>query len=464
MQRLLGEAHALARDWWDPARRLLTHPGGVHGAAPVAAGRVGLPVATAWWAHGLLARAQPGDRELAESALRGVIAEHDGAEGLWGATGDGAAARRTVVGAALALVVRDHELPDQLAADVRAAVERAVRADQAREVDVTRTSVAVQRAWLELEVGRWRDDEALLAAGADRAQAVAADSGVRGHVAEHIGPSVTGLVLLGLSLWAERPPVTDLAPLGRALRDEVWHDLLAVWHPGLLTLVPPFTRASGMDLRTHVGATAPWLAWLVDGIDPLPPLHGRELHQAHHLPVVFLVDALAGASEDVRALAPLVRAQPARQGEWFDRVGERVWTGWTGADLAVGAEFGPAGRDGSWPAVPAAAIWRADGGGNAWLRLEQGGGAAEARVEHDEEDARKGRVRLVHGTADAPVGLLLGGVAPDEVTAARVRHGGRTWQLDGVADVVAVTSDVPEVTAAWRLVPSGDGVVLTTGA
>lgn len=451
----------LARDWWDPARRLLTHPGGLLGGTQVAPGAVGLPRATAWWVHGLLRRSQPGDRELAELALGGVLAQHDAAAEPGDAVGGlDAADRRVLVGAALALVVRDHDLPEELAADVRAAVERVVRADHPRPVDVTRTSIAVQRAWLELEVGRWRDDQELLATGAELAQAVAADSGTRGHVAEHIGPSVTGLVLLGLSLWAERPPVPDLAALGRALRDEVWHDLLAVWHPGLLTLVPPFARAWGMDLRTHVGATAPWLAWLVDGIDPLPPLHGRELHQGHHLPMVFLVDALAGASQDVRALAPLVRAQPARQGEWFDRVGERVWTGWTGADLAVGAEFVPVEQDGFSHAVPAAAIWRADGGENAWLRLQQDGGAVEARVEHD-----RGIVRLVHGTRDASVRLLLGGVAPDEVTSDRVRHGGRTWRLDGVAEVAevaAASTGVPQVAAAWDLAASGDGIVLHT--
>lgn len=454
MGRLLGQAHALVRDWWDPSRRLLAHPGGLLGDTHVAPGAAGLPVATAWWAHGLLGRGRAGDRELAEVALGGVVA-HQGAAG---------SDDDVHVGAALALVARDHDLPDRLDADLRAAGERALavgadRAGQDRAAEVTRTVESVHRAWLELEVGRWRDDDALLSTGAQRAQEVAADSGTRGHVAEHIGPTATGLTLLGLSLWAERPPVADLAPLGRALRDEVWHDLLAVWHPGLLTMVPPFTRAYGMDLRAHVGATAPWLAWLVDGVNPLPPLHGPALHQAQHLPVTFLVAALAGASEDVRSLAPLVRAQPARQGEWFDRVGERVWTGWTGSDLAVGAEFAPIGRDGWWQAVPAAAIWRAEGGDNAWLRLQQDGGAVDARVEHE-----GGLVRLVHGIRDAPVSLLLGGVAPEAVTSETVRHGTRAWRLEGVAEVAGTTTSVPQVTAAWELVPSGDGIVLTTEA
>ncbi|MDZ7790065.1 MAG: hypothetical protein U5L08_06130 [Xanthomonadales bacterium] len=460
MERLLRDTHALARRWWDPGLRLLTHPGGLLDGTRVAAGEQGLLAPTVWWAHGLLRRGQAGDRQLAATAVRGVLAR-------WGDERDDVqdADDRIAIGTALALVLRDHDLPAGLAADLRAAVEPAVRTMRSdgsnQEVDATSTTVAVHQAWLEMEVGRWSGDEDLLASGAELARSVAADSGTRGHVAEHVGPTCTGLTLLGLSLWAERPPVDDLAPLGRALRDEVWHDLLAVWHPGLGTLVPPFSRAHAMDLRAHLGATALWLAWLVDGVHPLPPLYEGDLDHGHDLPLAFLVDALADASDDVRQLAPLVRAQPARQGEWFDRVGRRVWTGWTGGSLAVGAEWSPIDRDGCWQMVPAAAVWRVsedvDGGRNAWLRLQQRSGAVDARV----EDAA-GTVRLVHGTEVAPVELWVGGGQPDQATAARLVHGGRTWRLEGVAELAAVDCDVPHVTAAWELVPRADGVVLST--
>ena len=431
----MQDVHALVSDWWDPAQRLLTDHGGV------------LLAPTVWWAYGLLRRDAPGDRARAEVALRSVVDRH-GQE-------------QVPVGVGLALVLRDHRLPPDLTAVARAAVERMVDDLVAAPVDVTRTSEVVQRAWLELEVGRWRSDERLLAAGAGRARAVAADAGVRGHVAEHAGPTATGTTLLGLSLWAERPPVEDLGPLGRALRDEVWHDLLAIWHPGLQTLVPPFSHAHGMDLRTHVGATGLWLAWLVDGVAPLPPLREPPLHRAQDLPLVFLVDALAGASEDVRALAPLVRAQPARQGEWYDRVGDRVWTGWTGGTLAVGAEWSPVDQGGRSQVVTAAAVWRADDGANAWLRLHQGHGPVEARVETHDRDGTT-VVRLAHGTTGGPVQLWLGGAGPTVVTPDRVAHGGRAWSLQGVREVVEVPCDVPQVGAAWRLVPTAaaDGIAL----
>ncbi len=460
------EVHAAVGAWWDPGQCLLLHPGGLLDEQRVArSDGVGLLVPTVWWAYGLLRRGEPGDRELAEVALRGVLDRQYDAPGTarhatWPMTSrepapdaDG----RVAVGAALALVLGDHDLPTPLAGDVRAAVERAVDAERDRVVDPTWTSMAVLRAWLELEVGRWRRDEDLLAVGAERARAVAADAGVRGHVAEHISPTATGITLLGLSLWAERPPVEDLEPLGRALRDEVWHDVLAVWHPGLGTLVPPFSRASGMDLRAHVGATGLWLAWLVDGIAPLPHLYEGDLDRAQDLPLLFLVDALAGASPDVRELAPLVRAQPARQGEWFDRVGERVWTGWTGGDLAVGAEWSPLDRDGSWQVVTAAAVWRAEDGGNAWLRLHQDGGPVEARVAHED-----GVVRLTHGTGAGPVELWVGGPPAADVTATSVVSGGRAWDLAGVTGVTPVERDVPHVARAWTLDPTGEGIVLST--
>lgn len=475
MERLLADAHALTRDWWDPSQRLLTHPGGRLDDEVVPGGTHGLLPPTVWWAYGLLRRGAPGDRELAETAVRGVLDRQFDAPGApWHATWPATTAAtdptpgavpfqdydpnwRVFVGAGLALVLRDHDLPAALEADVRQAVERAVAADADRTVDATWTNVAVLRAWLELEVGRWRGDEQLLDVGAARARAVAADAGVRGHVAEHASPTYTGITLLGLSLWAERPPVEDLAPLGRALRDEVLHDLLAIWHPGLRTLVPPFTRAYGMDLRTHVGATGLWLAWLVDGLDPLPPLHEPPLHHAQDLPLVFLVDALAGASQDVRALAPLVRAQPARQGEWFDRVGERVWTGWTGGDLAVGAEWSPVDWGGWWQMVTAAAIWRTPSGDNAWLRLQQRHGAVEARVEHD-----AGVVRLSHGVTVAPLELWLGGDGEAEVTPSTLALGGRTWRIEGVDEVRRVPCDAPGVELAWELVTDADGIALLT--
>lgn len=440
--RLLHEAHGLARAWWDPARRLLLHPGGGFGARHVtAADAVGLVAATTWWAHGLLTRGAAGDRELAEVALQGVL--------------DAVAAPNGTplpVGVGLALVLRDHDLPPSLSTAARTAARGAVDPDV--ELDPTATSDQVQRAWLELEVGRWRGDEALLARGGQRAQAVAADAGVRGHVAEHSCPTRTGHTLLGLSLWAGRPPVDDLAPLGRALRDEVWHDLLAAWHPGLRTLVPPFTAARGMDLRTHVAAAGLWLAWLVDGADPLPPLWDDTLDQAQDLPLVFLVDALAAAGPDVRQLAPLVRAQPPRQGEWFDRVGERVWTGWTGGDLALGAEWSPVDR--AWPAVPAAAVWRG-AGGNAWLRLHQRSGPVEARVEHE-----PGTVRLVHGTSTGPVELWVGGPGDWEVARDTVTDGVRRWRVHGVDGVAPVTPDTPGAASGWTLASDDDGIVLTT--
>lgn len=445
MERLLRDAHALARDWWDPSERLLLHPGGWLDGREVARATHGLLQSTAWWADGLLRRAAPGDRELAEVALGGVVAALDGVDDH---------EERVATGTALALVLRDHDLPTLLAADVRAAAAEVATADL--DVGVERTSLVVLLAWLELEVGRWAGDESLLARGAGRARAVAADAGVRGHVAEHIGPTCTGVTLLGLSLWAERPPVDDLAPLGRALRDEVWHDLLAVWHPGLRTMVPPFSHAHGMDLTAHVGVTGFWLAWLVDGVAPVPPLHEPPLRRAEDLPMMFAVAALAGASEDVRALGPLVRAQPPRQGEWYDRVGERVWTGWTGGDIAVGAEWSTEDRHAAG-AVAAAAVWRGAAGANAWLRLHQDAAVVEARVEHDD-----GVVRLVHGTVGGPVQLLVGGPGPWQVTRDEVTDGTRTWRISGVTDVTPVELPVPYPGAAWTLSASGDGIVLAT--
>ncbi len=478
MDRLLIDAHALAARWWDDEHGLLMAPAGRHGATTVPGGTVGLLAPTVWWAYGLLRRGQQGDGELASRALRSVAAmQYDAPgrdwHGSWPATSlephpqPGAVAfedhdpnLRVFVAASIALVLRDHPLPDELATMLRTAVTRAVHAEPTGRIDPSWTNVAVQLAWLELEAGRWLDDAGLLQRGGDRAKAIAADTRARGHVAEHLSPTYTGMTMVGLSLWADRPPVQGIASLGHALRDEVWHDLLAAWHPGLATLVPPFTRAFGVDLREHVGATAPWLAWLVDGAWPLPELHGPQLHQGHDLPIAFLVDGLAGAGEDVLSLAPMVRAQPARQGYWTDEVGLRRWSGWTGLDLAVGAESSQVDWAGWWQMPTAMAIWRAPDGTNAWLRVHQSEGCVDAHVLREDD-----RVLLTQHAEGHTLRLVFGGVCPDRVTADEVVHGGRTWLL---GDVTAVErqegSLLPDGLAEVVLEVAGPTLTLETTA
>ncbi|MFT4745298.1 MAG: hypothetical protein ACI9AD_001151 [Nitriliruptoraceae bacterium] len=483
MQRLLIDAHALAARWWDEEEALLMAPAGRHDREVVQRGVVGLLPPTVWWAYGLLCRGDDGDRVTALRALRSVVdRQYDvpGRDwhGSWPSTSreptpePGSVAfedhdpnGRVLVGVALALVLRDHALPEELAGDLRTAVVRAVHAEPVGRVDASWTNIAAQLAWLELEAARWLDDVGLLARGWSRARAVVADSSHRGHVAEHVSPTYTGLTMMALSLWADRPPLQELAELGRVLRDEVWHDLLAAWHPGLGTLVPPFTRAFGMDLREHVGAVAPWLAWLVDGAWPFPVLDADVLHQGHHLALTFVVDGIAGAGEDVMAMAPLVRAQPARQGSWTDEIGPRRWSGWTGATLAVGAESSGVDWDGWWQVPTAAAIWRAPDGSNAWLRLHQDGGPVEAHVASDGR-----RVSLVHAVAEGrSLRLVLGGGTAPAVVDGELRHGGRRWRLAGVGPLGLLqdvrgdtTRTVPDGTFELCLTTPGSMVTLST--
>ncbi len=236
----------------------------------------------------------------------------------------------------------------------------------------------------------------------------------------------------------------------------MWHDLLAVWHPGLLTLVPPFTRAHGMDLRDHVGVTALWLAWLVDGTAALPPLHARRLDQAQDLPLAFFVRR-ARRRQPGRATRWRRWSGPSRLGRGSGSTASTSASGPAGPvrTLAAGAEWSPVDWAGQFDVVTAAAVWRGPEDGNAWLRLWQADGPVHARVEHE-----RGRVRLVHASDTAPLHLLVGGPAPQAATATRLAHGGRQWRLEGVERLVE--AGVEQGTAAWRVVPAADGIVLHT--
>ena len=471
--------HALVDGWWDPDRRLLTTPSGRHDRGRSDRGEFGLLPPTVWWAHGLLRRGAPGDRQLAQQALRGVLDRQYDApgqpwDGTWPAVAEEPAPQpgavafsdydpnwRAFVGSALALVGLDHPtaLQGGLAGRIATATARAARSDDDHRVPPQWTNVAVLRAWLDLHVGHRDDDGRLVARGTALATAVHDDTVRRGQVAERGSPTYAGITLLGLSLWAERAPVPWLADVGAELRDRVWKDLLQSWHPRLRTLAPPLSRAYALDMREHVGATAPWLAWLLGGTPALPPLDGGTLHQGHDLPIALLVPALAGAGERTLALAEQAALRPLRRGAWTDVFGNRTWSGWTGRTLAVGAERSPEQRGGWWQHVGAAAIWQAAGFGTAWLRVHLDDGPVVADVVEE-----AGHVVLRVPVAHTGLRLLVGGVdGPDEVSVDRLVVAGRGFALRGVRELVPVRpTTVPDGRWEAQVVLDGDLLELRT--
>lgn len=471
--------HALVDGWWDPQRRLLATPSGRHDRGRSDRGEFGLLAPTVWWAYGLLRRGAPGDRQLAQQALRGVLDRQYDAPGQpWDASwpalaeeptprpgavvsGDHDPDVRAVVGSALALVALDHPtgLQGGLAGRIATATAGAARSSGDVRVPPQLTNVAVLRAWLDLHVGHRDADGRLVARGTALATAVLEDTERRGQVAERCSPTHTGMTLLGLSLWAERAPTPWLADVGAELRDGVWRDLLQAWHPRLRTLAPPLSRAHGLDMREHVGATAPWLAWLLGGTPALPPLDGGTLHQGHDLPIALLVPALAGAGERPRALAEQAAVRPLRRGAWTDVFGNRTWSGWTGRTLAVGAERSPEPRAGWWQHVGAAAVWQAAGFGTAWLRVHLDDGPVVADVVEE-----KGHVVLRVPVAGAGLRLLVGGVdGPDEVGPRRLVVAGRGFALLGVRALEPVRAGTtPDARWEAQVVLDGDLLELRT--
>lgn len=476
---LVRRVHALVDGWWDDDRRLLTTPSGRHDRGRSERGEFGLLPPTAWWAYGLLRRGAPGDRRLAARALRRLLElQYDVPGRPWHATWPAVLEEpppppgavpftdydpnwRAFMGCALALVALDHErdLPADVLEGIAAATAAAAAADPDDRVPATWTNVAVLRAWLDLHVGARDGDQRLLDRGRALVDAVVADTAARGSVAERVSPTYSGITLLGLSLWAERAPVPWLEGHGHRLRDLVWTDLLHAWHPRLRVLAPPLSRAYAMDPREHVGATAPWLAWLLGGTPALPPLDGGSLHQGHDLPIALLVDALAGAGTSVREMADRIVTTPLRQGAWTDVAGNRTWTGWTGRTLVVGAARSPEDVGGWWQVVGAAAVWQARGIGTAWLRVHADAGPVVADVTEE-----KGAVVLRHPVAHTTLRLLVGGVdGPDEVTDRRLVVAGRGFALEGVASLEPVRpTTAPD--AMWEAVVhlAGDLLVLRT--
>lgn len=435
---------------WDDAAGLLWNPPGAF--SEVAEPRsVHLVRETAWYAIGLLRRAEPSDLERAERALHAVIDHQYDAPGEawhgtfvrfpeWPAPGPGAVEWvdydpnwRQFVGTALAIAITDFTLSPPLVERARAAIALAVAAEPPDRVPPTYANIALLRAWLEAWHG-----------SADTTYAAAVAAAFRRHdcFTEHNSPTYYGIDLLALGLWQRPDARPDLQRLGAEIETALWTDVARWWHAGLGNLCGPYSRAYGMDLHTYVSGLALALS-CADLPAPLPDLTADTIPHGHDLCLAPLLHHV-GVRVPASASAALQHF-PGPHGveQIVDDDPERIATGWLGDQVMIGAENHASGPQARGQYHPATMHWRLPNDEIGWLRI----------VHHGPTRATADEWRL---SIECPPHPRRGpqplrwdsNVLPTEVTA---EH----WRFPGLELVVVTNAGLLDVTTMTQAPGSG---------
>lgn len=306
---------------------------------------------------------------------------------------------RQFLGCILALVDLHYGemLPDDLRADIAAAVERCARSEPDDRIPDWYTNPNLLQAWLAGHVGQRVGDERLSAAGRRRREMVMARLARHRDVDEYNSPTYDGIDLLAALLWIVHPPTPDDRTDGLHLASVLIDRIEDLYHPSLAVICGPYVRAYGVMLADHVSLLG--LVLRVLGVDaPVLPavldLTTDHVHDLYFLPVLA---ALA-------ARAPEVQFMP-RHGarRRVQRFGEVVATSVRAAEMCVGWEDDRRAEFARDQYVPVCVHIGHGSDVVEYLAVMLGGTAVRVRSEPV-------------GDPDAPTGLIVTVTASDAVT------------------------------------------------
>ncbi len=348
---------------------------------------------TSWYALGLLTRSERGDDDRAARALAAALDNQFEAAGT---AYDGSWRRapeepgpppdpvmwlhfdpnwRQFIGTTLAVIVERHEnqLPADLIARIRTAIERAVVGEPPDRVSPTYSNIALMKAWLDAWSGRTKEAEAF-------AREIHSHYMEHGAFLEYNSPTYYGINLWALALW--RGSTDTLVELGAELEMHLWLDIARFYHAGLRNLCGPYDRSYGMDMTRYATPLGLWI-WSVTGRE-LAPFPDPTTRFAH--PHDFAFGPLV-ATSDTHVPEDAMAELKSFTGERFAEQTisgdpHRVATAWLGDDVMIGAQTGPPSGIG-WFQHHHATLHRRIDGEIAWMRLLPES-AADARAKPHE--------------------------------------------------------------------------------
>ncbi|MFB7873986.1 hypothetical protein ACFC06_01955 [Nocardia sp. NPDC056064] len=272
--------------FYDADAALVLNPPGTHEEfAPPAT--LHMVPNSAWFAYGLLARGGPGDLAEAQRMLRAVLdLQLDGPGQPWDGTfrrfaewpqrpPEGAIEWwdydpnwRQFVACAFAVTLHRFEslLPDELASELAAAVERAVRSEPPGRIPQDYTNPRLMQVAARSWSASRRGDPAELAAAEAELERIAERHRARGgRFDEFNAPTYDGINLFALSLLCEISGSARIAATAQHLRDALWTQLDDFFDADLGNLTGPYSRAHFPDMNTYVALSALWI-WARTGV------------------------------------------------------------------------------------------------------------------------------------------------------------------------------------------------------
>lgn len=245
---------------------------------------------------------------------------------------------RQFLGCILALTELHHGpvLPDDVRMGIVRALTRCVAGEPDERIAPWYTNPNLMHAWLLAHVGSLHHDDALTAAGEQRATRCARRFERFGDVDEYNSPTYDGIDLFALGLWAMHPPSDVFQRSAATMLDALGARIGALYHPALGAVCGPHIRAYGVQLRRYVSLTGMWLSLAgVDADDVLPADLDQDTDHVHDLYFLPLLRRLAPAV--VGRIATIEVSEERTHRQAFDGV---LAESLLRPGLAVGWEYG----------------------------------------------------------------------------------------------------------------------------
>ncbi|MDR3724721.1 MAG: hypothetical protein P4K83_09580 [Terracidiphilus sp.] len=383
--------------YWDPAVGLIHAPLYVPGA-PVPdthktdshsyGSHTALIRETSFYALSLLIRDAPGDRKAAASAIDAVLQQQFTQPGFrWYGTfrrgpeepvpGDDARKWydwdpnwREFIGTTLEMILIEYpdRIPPELADRMYKSIDLAVQGeiDEKRLIPSYTNPALMFGALLDFAANHDnRADWKQLSATWNEKVFALFDK--HGAFAEYNSATYYGVDMLGITMWRDYGSTEHMRAMGTTMEAGLWHDVAALYHPGLRNICGPWDRSYGMDMETFPSLIALWMAADMNEAQlPLPPLDKIEGYTVAYMPQV----AVLGSRIPPADLAKLksFAGEHAFRRQIDDT---RVATAWIGKRAIWGGEFtgktDQVGKDSQFR--PLTVQWRTPSGEIGWVAI-----------------------------------------------------------------------------------------------